>query len=148
MLKYEVRKEKKIFDGILLQAFCAHLRLFWFVYSHLGALGALAPMRTLKVDKLKCIHVYLRSDEEFAHENSKGPVVDGPVMALVQDDLWGHVLGGATERPRSTALRHELGEAKINLKISVRKICNEKVFIFRDYDVTQFRGQSYKVILD
>ena len=105
-------------------------------------------MRTLKVDKLKCIHVYLRSDEEFAHENSKGPVVDGPVMALVQDDLGGHVLGGATERPRSTALRHELGEAKINLKILFRKICNEKVFIFRDYDDRQFRGQSYKGISD
>ena len=44
-------------------------------------------------------YIHLRSSEQFVHEDAEGPEVHRPVVALVQDDLGRHVLGGAAEGP-------------------------------------------------
>ena len=58
--------------------------------------------------------MYSRSGEELAHENAEGPEVDGAVVALVQNDLRGHVLGGPAERPRLAPHRDPLRETKVD----------------------------------
>jgi len=64
----------------------------------------------------------LRSDEEFAHEDSERPIVDGPVVALVEDDLGCDVLWSSAKRPGSTSLGHELGKPEIDLKKYWKKL--------------------------
>ena len=64
---------------------------------------------------------YLRSHEQFAHEDSKTPEVDGSVVASVEYNLWGHIFRGATESPRLVALRNNLGESKVHhLDVALR----------------------------
>lgn len=55
------------------------------------------------------------ADEQLVHEHAQCPVVDGPVVALVEDDLGRHVLGRAGERPRFVRALNDLGEAKVDL---------------------------------
>jgi hypothetical protein len=58
-----------------------------------------------------------RSDEKFAHEDAERPVVDGPVVAFVQDDFRRYVFWSSTKRPSSTPLRHELRKTEIDLEL-------------------------------
>ena len=68
------------------------------------------------MDEWRCTYdmMYSRSGEELAHEDAERPEVDGAIVALVEDDLGGDVLGGAAERPRLAPHRDPLREAKVH----------------------------------
>ena len=54
---------------------------------------------------------YWRASEQLVQQHPHTPVVHGPVVALVEDDLGGHVFGGAAERPRLVGGPYVLAEA-------------------------------------
>ena len=56
----------------------------------------------------------LRSSQQFVHQDPERPEVHGPVVALVEDDLGGHVLGGPAECPGLTAGLQSLGKSEIH----------------------------------
>ena len=56
-----------------------------------------------------------RSMEQLIHEDTERPVICGVVVTFVQDDLRGHVLRRAAERPRLLPDPDLLGEAEVNL---------------------------------
>lgn len=58
---------------------------------------------------------YSRSGEQLEDENAERPIIDRPVVALVQDDLGGNVFGSAAKRPRLVTRSEQLGEAEVNL---------------------------------
>ena len=58
--------------------------------------------------------MYLRSGEQLIHEDAHGPVVYGPVVPLVENDLWRHVFWRAAEGPRLTTRLHVLREPKVH----------------------------------
>ena len=66
---------------------------------------------------------HLRSGEELVHEDAHGPVVDGPVVPLVEDDLRSHVLRGPAEGPRLTTRIHVLWETEIHQLDVALSIC-------------------------
>lgn len=55
------------------------------------------------------------ADEQLVHEHAERPVVDGPIVALVEDDLRRNVFGCARERPRFVARLNDLCESKVDL---------------------------------
>ena len=59
----------------------------------------------------------LRSNEELAHENPEGPIIDRTIVALVEDNLWCDIFRSSTEGPGATSLWHELREPEIHLII-------------------------------
>ena len=63
----------------------------------------------------------LRSSQQFVHQDPERPEVHGPVVALVEDDLGGHVLRGPAECPGLTARLQSLGKSEIHqFNIAVR----------------------------
>ena len=73
---------------------------------------------------------HLRAGEELVHEDAEGPEVDGPVVALVEDDLGRHVLRRAAEGPGLGARLHKLREAKVHhLDVAVRIWRTENAYI-------------------
>ena len=55
--------------------------------------------------------------QQFVHEDTERPQIGRYVVTLVQDDLGGHVFGGATKRPRFPSLPDMLGEPKVDLDV-------------------------------
>ena len=64
-------------------------------------------------DIKKCNEI-LRSSQQFVHQDPERPEVHGPVVALVEDDLGGHVLRGPAECPGLTATVDVLGKAEVD----------------------------------
>ncbi len=70
--------------------------------------------------------------EQLEHEHTQGPIVCADVVAFVENDLRGHVLGGAAESPSLTANLRE-GEGRggfyncsdwLNVKECLSFTCN------------------------
>lgn len=81
--------------------------------------------------------VYSRAGEELVKEDAHRPVVDRSVVALVQDDLRRHVLGGAAEGPRLAAHAEVLAESKVDLLETI-EISKEKVQKYRKVQLRKF----------
>ena len=58
---------------------------------------------------------YLRASQQLEHENAQRPVIDGPVVTFVEDDLGRHVLGCPAESPRLVAHSQHFRKAEIYL---------------------------------
>ena len=52
--------------------------------------------------------------QQLEHEDAEAPVVSRDVVALVEDNLGRHVLGGPAEGPRLATHLKLLGEAKVH----------------------------------
>ena len=60
--------------------------------------------------------LFLPASEKFKHQNSQGPVVDGIVMAFIQNDLRCYIFWCTTERPCFPTRSKSFGKAEINLQ--------------------------------
>ena len=56
----------------------------------------------------------LRSSQQFVHQDPERPEVHGPVVALVEDDLGSHVLGGPAECPGLAAAVDVFGKSEVD----------------------------------
>jgi len=54
--------------------------------------------------------------QQLVHQDAQRPVICGDIVALVEDDLRGHVLRRPAERPRLLTETDLLGETKIHLE--------------------------------
>ena len=67
--------------------------------------------------------VHLRPSQQLEHEDTQRPVVNGSVVAFVEDDFGCHVFGGTAERPRLVANTQHFREAEIHL-FSPKQTCS------------------------
>lgn len=55
------------------------------------------------------------ADEQLVDENAERPVIDGPIVALVENDFGRNVFGCAGERPRFFGGLQDFRETKVDL---------------------------------
>lgn len=65
------------------------------------------------------------------HQNAQGPVINGSIMALVEDYLRCDVLGSPTKCPRLRTKSDPFGKAEVNLERNYALFTRRRIVYLR-----------------